>query len=95
MSGSPDGDDLEPAVQRGADDTTHRIVPKGLPLRNAERTGWGVFDSDVSYPVAVIFESAIDHNSKTMMEFCRPPRRLVGSARQDDDVAGVVPATAP
>ena len=70
MSGSPDGDDLEPAVQRGADDTTHRIVPKGLPLRNAERTGWGVFDSDVSYPVAVIFESAIDHNSKTMMEFC-------------------------
>ena len=29
-----------------------------------------IFDPDVPYPVAVMFESAIDHNSKTVMAYC-------------------------
>ena len=67
--GQERGDDLD-CLDRGGAAPTLRIASKGMPLRNVERSGWGVFDSDVTYPVAVIFESAIDHNSKTMMEFC-------------------------
>ncbi|MEP7048121.1 MAG: alanine racemase [Ilumatobacteraceae bacterium] len=44
--------------------------PKGFPLRNAARTGWSIFDDDVPYPVAVLFESAIDHNSAAMSAYC-------------------------
>ena len=43
---------------------------KGFPLGAAAATGWCVFDADVPYPVAVMFDSAIDHNSRTMKGFC-------------------------
>jgi D-serine dehydratase len=44
--------------------------PKGFPLSTRAETGWNVFDNDVPYPVAVMFESAIEHNSATMKRFC-------------------------
>jgi len=43
---------------------------KGFPLGGGAPTGWSVFDADVPYPVAVMFESAIEHNSATMKGFC-------------------------
>lgn len=43
---------------------------KGFPLGAGVATGWCVFDADVPYPVAVMFDSAIDHNSRTMKGFC-------------------------
>lgn len=43
---------------------------KGFPLGSDEGVGWSIFDDDVPYPVAVLFESAIDHNSKAMERFC-------------------------
>jgi D-serine deaminase-like pyridoxal phosphate-dependent protein len=49
---------------------TERPTPKGFPAASVGRTGWSIFDPDVPYPVAVMFESAIDHNSKTMMAYC-------------------------
>lgn len=48
----------------------HPTRPKGFPLGGAASTGWSIFDYDVPYPIAVMFESAIEHNSKTLMEFC-------------------------
>ena len=44
--------------------------PKGFPLSGATGTGWSVFDADVPYPLAVMFDSAIEHNSKTLMGYC-------------------------
>jgi D-serine dehydratase len=44
--------------------------PKGFPLRSGARTGWSIFDDDVPYPVAVMFESAIEHNSATLSAYC-------------------------
>ncbi|MEP7114523.1 MAG: hypothetical protein ABI862_14755, partial [Ilumatobacteraceae bacterium] len=44
--------------------------PKGFPLRSTARTGWSIFDDDVPYPVALLFESAIEHNSATMRAYC-------------------------
>jgi D-serine dehydratase len=49
---------------------TERPTPKGFPAAAVGRTGWSIFDPDVPYPVAVMFESAIDHNSKAMMAYC-------------------------
>ena len=43
---------------------------KGFPLGAGAATGWCVFDPDVPYPVAVMFDSAIDHNSEAMKGFC-------------------------
>jgi D-serine dehydratase len=43
---------------------------KGFPLGEDASTGWCVFDPDVPYPVAVMFESAIEHNSALMKSFC-------------------------
>ncbi len=43
---------------------------KGFPLHGEASTGWCVFDSDVPYPVAIIFDSAIEHNSALMQDFC-------------------------
>ena len=43
---------------------------KGFPLGAGATTGWCVFDADVPYPVAVLFDSAIDHNSRAMKGFC-------------------------
>jgi D-serine dehydratase len=58
-------------------DTNHDLIaaatsarPKGFPLRSAARTGWSIFDDDVPYPVALMFESAIEHNSATMRAYC-------------------------
>jgi D-serine dehydratase len=47
------------------------VAPKGFPAAAvASRTGWNIFDPDVPYPIAVMFESAIDHNSTTLMSYC-------------------------
>ena len=70
-------------------------APKGFPLHGDARTGWNIFDADVPYPVAVMFESAIEHNSATMRRVLRAARRVARSARQDDDVARALPPTAP
>jgi D-serine dehydratase len=51
---------LRPQVSRG----------KGFPLRAGNPTGWSVFDTDVPYPIAVMFESAIEHNIATMKGYC-------------------------
>ncbi len=50
--------------------TEHLTSPKGFPLGAAAGTGWSVFDADVPYPVALMFESAIDHNSAALKEYC-------------------------
>jgi D-serine dehydratase len=50
--------------------TTAHDAPKGFPLHGDARTGWNIFDADVPYPVAVMFESAIEHNSATMRAYC-------------------------
>ena len=51
-----------------AADSTPR--PKGFPLAPGPDTGWSIFDADVPYPVAVMLESALDHNGATMRMFC-------------------------
>ncbi len=43
---------------------------KGLPFGGEAGTGWSVFDADTGFPVAVLHESAIRHNSATMVAFC-------------------------
>jgi len=43
---------------------------KGFPLGAGAPIGWSVFDADVPYPVAVMFDSVIDHNSLAMKGFC-------------------------
>jgi D-serine dehydratase len=43
-------------------------LPKGLPP--GAGTGWSIFDSDVLFPLAVIRESAIAHNSRLMAAYC-------------------------
>jgi D-serine dehydratase len=50
--------------------TEHPTSPKGFPLDATAGTGWSVFDADVPYPVALMFESAIKHNSTTLKEYC-------------------------
>lgn len=44
--------------------------PKGFPLRTRDATGWSIFDRDIPYPLAIMSESALDHNGATMREFC-------------------------
>lgn len=44
-------------------------VEKGA-LLDGDRTGWSILDDGVAYPVAVLIESAIDHNSRLMMSYC-------------------------
>ena len=44
--------------------------PKGFPLRVGGTIGWSVFDRDIPYPIAIMHESALDHNGATMREFC-------------------------
>lgn len=44
---------------------------KGLPLDGGIETGWSIFDGDVSYPVAVLLESALDNNGAAMAAFCQ------------------------
>ena len=44
--------------------------PKGLPLSSTPGSRWCVFDADVPYPAALLFASAIEHNSAAMMAFC-------------------------
>ena len=48
----------------------HALRPKGFPLRAGEATGWSIFDRDIPYPIAIMSESALDHNRATMREFC-------------------------
>lgn len=43
---------------------------KGLPFDLEVGTGWNLFDAAIGFPVAVLHESAIRHNSATMAAFC-------------------------
>ena len=43
---------------------------KGLPFGGDVGTGWNVFDADIAYPLAVLHESALRHNSATMAAYC-------------------------
>lgn len=66
---------MDPDERRTSSETGDRERPpassgKGLPLRAGDPTGWSVFDPDVPYPIAVMFESAIEHNVMTMKGFC-------------------------
>lgn len=45
-------------------------TPKGFPFRANRGTGWTIFDADVPYPIAVMFESAIENNSKALTAYC-------------------------
>ena len=44
--------------------------PKGFPLYAGDATGWSIFDRDIPYPIAIVYESALAHNAATMREFC-------------------------
>ncbi|MEY2580778.1 MAG: hypothetical protein QOE09_627 [Ilumatobacteraceae bacterium] len=57
-------------ITHGQIAATTSAGPKGFPLRSAARTGWSIFDNDVPYPVALMFDSAIEHNSATMRAYC-------------------------
>ncbi|MCY4372003.1 MAG: hypothetical protein OXF41_21845 [bacterium] len=43
---------------------------KGFPLSAGDATGWSIFDRDIPYPIALMSESALDHNGATMRAFC-------------------------
>jgi D-serine dehydratase len=58
------GDTNSDVVQRSRSDS------KGFPLGAGAPIGWCVFDADIPYPVAVMFDSAIDNNSRAMKDFC-------------------------
>ncbi len=65
--------DLEPPTSGDTEPETAQSPTnnsKGLPLGAGAATGWSVFDADIPYPVAVMFDSAIDHNSRAMKGFC-------------------------
>jgi D-serine dehydratase len=47
--------------------------PKGFPLEGndpSDAIGWSIFDTDVAYPVAVMFDSAITHNNRALADYC-------------------------
>jgi D-serine dehydratase len=65
--------DLEsqPSVNDESSDRRRSVTSsKGFPLGADAATGWSIFDADVPYPIALMFESAIDQNSKAMKRFC-------------------------
>ncbi|HVR32231.1 MAG TPA: alanine racemase [Acidimicrobiia bacterium] len=43
---------------------------KGLPFGFTGGIGWDVFDTDLGFPVALLHESALRHNSATIAAFC-------------------------
>ena len=43
---------------------------KGLPFGGDAGVGWNVFDADIGFPVALLHESALRHNSATMAAYC-------------------------
>lgn len=45
-------------------------TPKGMPLVSTQSLGWCVFDAGVPFPTALLFASAIGHNSTTMRSYC-------------------------
>ena len=48
----------------------NRATQKGQPL-GQDSAGSNIFDADLMFPVAVLFESAINHNSTAVMSFCK------------------------
>lgn len=46
------------------------LRPKGFPLDSNARTGWNVLAGAGVFPIALIRESALDHNGATMRAFC-------------------------
>lgn len=66
-----DLEESQTVCMTGTDGVCPQTSPgKGFPLGGGTPTGWSIFDADVSYPVAIMFESAIEHNSATMKRFC-------------------------
>ena len=44
--------------------------PKGFPFAHLPDTGWNVLGDATAFPVAVMVESAIEHNSAAMRAYC-------------------------
>jgi D-serine dehydratase len=55
---------------RAEEEVGRLLRPKGFPLGSTAVTGWNVLDGDGVFPIAVIRESAIEHNGATMRAFC-------------------------
>jgi D-serine dehydratase len=47
------------------------LLNKGVPLLPKNLHRWGIFDDDATFPVAVLVQSALSHNSRSMANFCR------------------------
>ncbi len=43
---------------------------KGVPFFTDQAQLWSIFDDDVAFPTAVLLDSALSHNSQSMMAFC-------------------------
>jgi len=56
----------EDQLNRGSH-SSHR--DKGLRFQSGEETGWTIFDGGLAFPVAVLHQSAIEHNSRIMMSY--------------------------
>lgn len=54
----------------GAPSHDPRTPPKGVPFGPRPESGWDLFTAPVAFPVAVLRESALRHNSATMAAFC-------------------------
>ncbi|MDW3213577.1 MAG: alanine racemase [Ilumatobacteraceae bacterium] len=54
----------------GDEGAAHAAHPKGFPLGSDDPVGWSIFDGDVPYPVALMFDTVLDHNSRAMKGFC-------------------------
>ena len=56
--------------QQSNRDASPAPLEKGIPFHSDGETGWTIFDGDLAFPVAVLRQSAIEHNSRTMMSYC-------------------------
>lgn len=60
---------LDDHRQHGDDRRTNES--KGFPLDAQSDIGWSIFDRGVAYPIAVMFDSILEHNSDVMMAYCK------------------------
>ena len=44
---------------------------KGVPFTGSKARGWNLFGDEATFPAAVILESALEHNSAAMSDYCR------------------------
>ena len=43
---------------------------KGAPFSQDPSLPWSIFDDDVAHPTAVLLDAALEHNGRTMMQYC-------------------------